>query len=60
MQKVGGIVMMVYPGNMVEDYRLGMVTMVYPDQKNMVRNVQVKNRKRIAREPGEVCKTRPS
>ena len=56
---VGDIVMMVYPGNMVDDYRLAMVTKVYPDKKNMVRTVQVSFRKRNAREAAEVCKTRP-
>ena len=56
---VGDIVMMVYPGSMVDDYRLCKVTKVYPDKKNIVRTVQVSYRKKNTREAVEVCKTRP-
>ena len=57
--KVEDIVMMVYKGNIVDDYRLAKVTKVYPDKKNLVRTVQVSYRKKNVREPVEVCKTRP-
>ena len=30
-----------YKGNLVDDYRLAMVTKVYPDDRNMVITVQV-------------------
>ena len=56
---VGDVVMMRYKGNLGEDYRLAMVTKVYPDDRNMVRTVQVSYRRRDSREEPEVYRSKP-
>ena len=57
--KVGDVVMMWYQGNLVDDYRLALVSKVYPDDKDVVRTVQVTFRRRNSKEKPEVCRTRP-
>lgn len=51
--------MMWYQGNLVDDYRLALVSKVYPDDKDVVRTVQVTFRRRNSKEKPEVCRTRP-
>ena len=50
--------MMLYKGNLVDDYRLAKVTQVFPDEINLVRTVEVSYRKRIKKEPKEVYKSK--
>ena len=52
--KVDDIVMMKYPGNMRDDYRLARVSETFPDEKGLVRTVKVSYRKRDKREPHDV------
>ena len=52
--KVDDIVMMKYPGNMRDDYRLARVMETFPDDKGLVRTVKVSYRKRDKREPSDV------
>ena len=56
--QVGDIVMMLYKGNLVDDYRLAKVTQVFPDERNLVRTVEVSYRKRMKKEPSEVYKSK--
>ena len=56
--QVGDIVMMLYKGNLVDDYRLAKVTQVYPDEKGLVRTVEVSFRKRVKNEPKEVFRSK--
>ena len=58
MQK-GDVVLMRYAGNLVDDYRLGLITKVYPDARGIVKTVEVSYRKRDAREKPEVYKSKP-
>ena len=39
--KPNDIVMMKYPGNVINDYRLARVIRVYPDKKGLVRSVDI-------------------
>ena len=55
----GDIVMMVYKGNLVNDYRLAKVINVYPDERNIVRSVDIAYRRRDKREKPEVYKSKP-
>ena len=57
--EVGDVVMMVYKGNMVDDYRLAKVMQVYPDVKGLVRTVQVGYRRKDRREKPEIYKSKP-
>ena len=57
--RVGDVVMMVYKGNLVDDYRLAMVTQVFPDERDIVRTVEVSYRKRSKRESPEVYRSKP-
>ena len=57
--RVGDVVMMVYKGNMVDDYRLAKVMEVYPDEKGLVRTVQVAYRRKDRREKPEIYKSKP-
>ena len=57
--KVGDVVMMVYKGNLVDDYRLAKVMQVYPDVKGLVRTVQVGYRRKDRREKLEIYKSKP-
>ena len=52
--KPGDIVMMKYPGQISDDYRLARVIEVYPDHKGLVRTVKVGFRRRDKREKPEV------
>ena len=51
--------MMVYKGNLVNDYRLAKVINVYPDERNIVRSVDIAYRRRDKREKPEVYKSKP-
>ena len=57
--RVGDVVMMVYEGNFVNDYRLAMVTQVFPDEREIVRTVEISYRKRDRRESPEVYRSKP-
>ena len=57
--RVGDVVMMVYQGNLVNDYRLAMVTGVFPDKKGLVRTVKVSYRKKMKNEAPEVYRSKP-
>ena len=57
--KLGDVVMMRYQGNLVNDYRLAMVTEVFPDERGIVRTVRVSYRKRDRREKPEVYRSKP-
>ena len=57
--KKGDVVMLNYKGNLVDDYRLALVTKVFPDEKGLVRTVQISFRKRNSREPANVYKSKP-
>ena len=48
--QVGDVVMMNYPGNIQDDYRLAKVTKVHPDKRGLVRTVTVGYRRRNKRE----------
>ena len=48
--QVGDVVMMNYPGNIQDDYRLAKVTKVHPDKLGLVRTVTVGYRRRNKRE----------
>ena len=56
---IGDVVMMVYQGNLVDDYRLAKVTKVFPDDRGIVRTVEVSFRKRDRREKPEVYRSKP-
>ena len=56
---VGDVVLMWYPGNFKDDYRIAMVVEVHPDCKNLVRTVTVKYRKKDKREPKDVYRSKP-
>ena len=49
--KKNDVVLMSYKGNLVVDYRLGIITEVFPDSSGRVRTVEVSFRKRDKREP---------
>ena len=53
------IVMMMYPGQIKDDYRIARVLEVYPDAKGLVRTVKVAYRRRDKREPKEVYWKKP-
>ena len=52
--KPGDLVMMKYPGNLVDDYRIAKVLKVFPDAKGLVRTARVTYRRRDKREPPEI------
>ena len=56
---VGDVVMMLYPGQFKNDYRLAKVTETYPDKKGLVRTVCVSYRRRDSREDPLVYKSKP-
>ena len=56
--QVGDIVMILYKGNLVDNYRLVKVTQLFPDERNLVRTVEVSYRKRMKKEPNEVYKSK--
>ena len=53
------IVMMMYPGQIKDDYRIARVLEVYPDAKGLVRTVKVAYRRRDKREPKDVYWKKP-
>ena len=55
---VGDVVMMKYPGNLKDDYRLARVTKTHPDEKGLVRTVTLVYRKRNSREKATVYKSK--
>jgi hypothetical protein len=55
---VGDIVMLTYPGNVKDDYVLARVTELLPDAKNLLRRVRVKYRRKNAKGPRNVCKSK--
>ena len=42
--------MLTYKGNFVDDYRLAIITKVFPDEDNLVRTVEIGYRRRDKRE----------
>ena len=56
---VGDVVMMVYQGNITNDYRLAKVVNVFPDERGIVRSVEISYRKRNKREKPDEYKSRP-
>ena len=57
--KVGDIVMLVYQGNMVDDYRLAKVSKIFPDSRDIVRSVGIQYRKKDKREKLEDYRSKP-
>ena len=57
--KPDDIVMVHYPGNMTDDYRIAKVTKVFPDKKKLVRTVEISYRRRNKREPPAVFRSKP-
>ena len=57
--KPDDIVMVHYPGNMTDDYRIAKVTQVFPDKKKLVRTVEIAYRRRNKKEPAAVFKSKP-
>ena len=55
----GDVVMMRYSGNMVDDYRLALVTDVFPDARNVVKTVEVSYRRKDSREKPIDYKSKP-
>ena len=55
----GDVVMMMYPGNFKNDYRLAKVLKTHPDKRGLVRTVTVGFRRKDAREKGNVYKSKP-
>ena len=57
--KAGDIVMMCYPNQLKDDYRIARVLEVYPDEKNLVRTVRVGYRRRDKREHADTYWKKP-
>ena len=57
--QIGDIVMVTFPGNITNDYRIAMVTNVFPDEKKLVRTVEISYRRRNKREPPSVYRSKP-
>ena len=57
--KTGDIVMMCYPNQLRDDYRIAKVIEAFPDEKNLVRTVRVAYRKRDRRERSDVYWKKP-
>ena len=57
--KKNDVVLISYKGNLVDDYRLGIITEVFPDSNGRVRTVEVSFRKRDKREPLRECRSKP-
>ena len=56
---VGDIVLMWYPGNFKDDYRIAVVKDVHPDQQGLVRTVTVGYRLKNKKEPRHVFRSKP-
>ena len=57
--QVGDVVMMIYAGNLKNDYRLARVLKTHPDRSGLVRTVTVGFRRKNNREKPEVYKSKP-
>ena len=57
--KKNDVVLISYKGNLVDDYRLGIITKVFPDSCGRVRTVEVSFRKRDKREPLREYRSKP-
>ena len=57
--QIGDVVMMLYAGNIKNDYRLAKVLEVHPDRRNLVRTVTVGYRRRNKNESAREYKSRP-
>ena len=57
--EVGDVVMMLYSGNLKNDYRLARVLRTHPDVKGLVRTVTVGFRRKDSREKLDVYKSKP-
>ena len=57
--EVGDVVMMYYPGNLKDDYRLAKVLKTHPDSQGLVRTVTIGYRKRDKREKVDSYKSKP-
>ena len=57
--KIGDVAMMLYKGNMVDDYRLVKVVQVFPDKRGLIRTVKVAYRRKDSREKPEVYRSKP-
>jgi hypothetical protein len=55
---VGDVVLLTFHGNVKDDYILARVTEVHPDEKNLVRRVTVRYRRKNPREARMVCKSK--
>ena len=55
----GDVVMMLYSGNLRNDYRLAKVIKTYPDVKKLVRTVKVSYRKKDSREKPSEYRSKP-
>jgi hypothetical protein len=55
---VDDVVLLTFSGNVKDDYILARVTQVHPDEKNLVRRVTVKYRRKNAREARTVCRSK--
>ena len=56
---IGDVVLMWYPGNIKDDYRMARVVEVHPDPGGLIRTVTVAYRVKNKREPKEVFRVRP-
>ena len=57
--RVGDIVIMRYQGNLVDDYRIAKVSKVFPDDRDIVRTVEVSFRRKGKDEGSRIYKSRP-
>ena len=57
--QVNDIVMVTFPGNMTDEYRVAKVVKVFPDKNNLVRTVDIAYRRRNRREPAAAYKSAP-
>ena len=57
--RVGDIVMVCYSNNIMDDYRIAKVTKLFPDQKGLVRTVEISYRRRNKKESAAIYKVKP-
>ena len=57
--RVGDIVMVCYSNNIMDDYRIAKVTKLFPDQKGLVRTVEISYRRRNKKESADIYKVKP-
>ena len=51
--------MVSYSNNITDDYRIARVSQVFPDQRGLVRTVEIKFRRRNKKEPITTLKVKP-